>query len=157
MNSEKDEASIRALYEKLMDGWNKGSAEAFAAPFEENADFVAFDGTHFKGRDEIVSSHQPLFDKWLKGTRLTGEVRAIRFLSPEIALIHATGGTIMRKKSEPAPERDSVQTLVAAKRDGEWRLVAFHNTRVRPMGRNAGGTFVWLFSDLLWKLFRPKK
>jgi uncharacterized protein (TIGR02246 family) len=157
MNPEKEEASIRALYEQLMDGWNNGSAEAFAAPFEEDADFVAFDGTHFKGRDEIVSSHQPLFDKWLKGTRLTGEVRAIRFLAPEIALMHAVGGTIMRKKSEASPERDSVQTLVAAKRDGEWRLVAFHNTRVRPMGRNAGGTFVWLLSDWLWKLLRPKK
>jgi phosphoglucomutase len=117
MNPEKEEASIRALYEQLMDGWNKGSAEAFAAPFEENADFVAFDGTLFKGRDEIVSSHQPLFDKWLKGTRLTGEVRAIRFLSPEIALMHTIGGTIMRKKSESSPERDSIQTLVAAKRD----------------------------------------
>jgi uncharacterized protein (TIGR02246 family) len=157
MSSEKDEASVRALYEQLMDGWNQGSAEVFAAPFVEDADFIAFDGTHFKGRPEIVSSHQPLFDKWLKGTRLTGEVKAIRFLSPEIALMHAVGGTIMRNKSEPAPERDSVQTLVAVKRDGAWRLVAFHNTRVRPMGRNAGGTFVWLFSDWLWRLFQPKK
>jgi uncharacterized protein (TIGR02246 family) len=157
MTSEREEASIRMLYEQLMDGWNEGNAEAFAAPFAEDADFIAFDGTHFKGRHKIVSSHQPLFDKWLKGTRLTGEVRAIRFLSPEIALMHAVGGTIMRDKSEPSPERDSVQTLVAAKRGDEWCLVAFHNTRVRPMGRNAGGTFVWLFSDWLWKLFRPKK
>jgi uncharacterized protein (TIGR02246 family) len=157
MNSEKEEASVRALYEQLMDGWNKGNAEAFFAPFEESADFVAFDGTHFKGRHEIVSSHQPLFDKWLKGARLTGEVKAIRFLSPEIALMHAVGGTIMRNKSKPAPERDSAQTLVAVKRDGAWRLAAFHNTRVRPMGRNAGGTFVWLFSDWLWRLFRPKE
>jgi hypothetical protein len=31
-----------------MDGWNKGSAEAFAAPFAEDGHLVAFDGTHFK-------------------------------------------------------------------------------------------------------------
>lgn len=156
-SSDGDQASVRALYSQLMDGWNKGDAEAFAAPFAEDADFIAFDGTHFKGRPEIVSSHQPLFDKWLKGTRLTGEVRNIRFLSPEVALMHAIGGTIMRNKAEPAPARDSVQTLVAAKCDGEWRLAAFHNTRVRPMGRNAGGTFVWLFSDWLWRLLRPRR
>jgi uncharacterized protein (TIGR02246 family) len=154
MSSERDATAVRALYEQLMRGWNTGDAEVFAAPFEEGADFVAFDGTHFKGRHEIVSSHQPLFDKWLKGTRLTGEVRAIRWLSPDVALVHAVGGTIMRNKSRPAPERDSVQTLVAVKRNGDWRLAAFHNTRIRPMGRNAGGTFVWLLSDWLWKLLR---
>jgi uncharacterized protein (TIGR02246 family) len=155
MSLVKDETSVRALYEQLMDGWNQGSAESFAAPFAEDADFIAFDGTHFKGRLEIVSSHKPLFEKWLKGTRLTGEVRAIRFPTPEIAIMHAFGRTTMRNKPEPAPERDSIQTLVASKRDGEWRLIAFHNTRVRPIGRNAGGTFVWFFPDWLWKLFRP--
>jgi uncharacterized protein (TIGR02246 family) len=156
-DSERDEATIRALYEQLMDGWNMGDAEAFAAPFDDDVDFIAFDGSHFKGRDEIVSSHQPLFDRWMKGTRLTGEVRAIRFLSAHIALVHAFGGTIMRNRSAAAPERDSVQTLVAVKRDGVWRFAAFHNTRVRPMGRNVGGTLVWLLTDRLWRLFRPRK
>ena len=57
-----------------MDGWSKGSAEAFVAPFADDGDLIGFDGTHLKGRREIVSFHQPLFDKWLKGTRLVGEV-----------------------------------------------------------------------------------
>jgi uncharacterized protein (TIGR02246 family) len=132
--SENEESSIRALYERMMDGWNNGSAELFASPFEEDADLVAFDGTRFRNRDEIVASHQPLFDGWLKGTRLTGEVRDIRFLSPEIAIMHAVGGTIMRNRSEPAPARDSVQTLVAVKRDGEWRM--WHFT-IHGSGRSA--------------------
>jgi hypothetical protein len=33
-----DEAAIRALYQQLTDGWNKGSGEAFAAPFAEDND-----------------------------------------------------------------------------------------------------------------------
>lgn len=85
MNPAADEAAIRALYGQLMDGWNKGSAEGFSAPFAEDADFIAFDGTHFKGRREILSSHQPLFEKWLKGTRLVGDVKSVRFLTPEVA------------------------------------------------------------------------
>ena len=152
-----DEVAVRALYTQLMDGWNKGSGEAFAAPFAEDGHLIAFDGTHFKGRDEIVSFHQPLFDKWLKGTRLVGEVESVRFLSPDVARMHALGGTVMRGKSRPAPERDSIQTLVAIKRNGEWRLAAFQNTRVRPMSRNARSTFIWLFTDWLWKVFGPKK
>ena len=152
-----DEVAVRALYTQLMDGWNKGSGEAFAAPFAEDGHLIAFDGTHFKGRDEIVSFHQPLFDKWLKGTRLVGKVESVRFLSPDVALMNALGGTVMRGKSRPAPERDSIQTLVAIKRNGEWRLAAFQNTRVRPMSRNARSTFIWLFTDWLWKVFGPKK
>ena len=152
-----DEVAVRALYTQLMDGWNKGSGEAFAAPFAEDGHLIAFDGTHFKGRDEIVSFHQPLFDKWLKGTRLVGEVESVRFLSPDVARMHALGETVMRGKSRPAPERDSIQTLVAIKRNGEWRLAAFQNTRVRLMSRNARSTFIWLFTDWLWKVFGPKK
>ena len=129
------EAAVHALYAQLMDCWNKGSAEAFAAPFAEDGHLVAFDGMHFKDRDEIVSFHQPLFDKWLRGTRLVGEVESVRFLSPHVALMRTRGGTIMRGKSRPSPERDSIQTLVAVKREGEWRLVAFHNTRVGRAAR----------------------
>jgi uncharacterized protein (TIGR02246 family) len=41
MSSPNAEASVRALYEQLMAGWNQGNAEAFAAPFAADADFVA--------------------------------------------------------------------------------------------------------------------
>jgi len=152
-----DEAAVRDLYEQLMEGWNQGSGEAFAAPFADDGDLIAFDGTHFQGREEIVPFHQRLFDTHLKGTRLVGQVTSIRFLGPDVALMHARGGTIMRGKSAPAPERDSIQTLVASRSGGGWRLSAFQNTRVRPIGRNVGGTFVWLFSDWLWKVFRPRR
>jgi uncharacterized protein (TIGR02246 family) len=152
-----DAAAVRALYEQLMNAWNQGSGEAFAAGFGEDGDLIAFDGTHFKGRSEIVPFHQGLFDTHLKGTRLVGTVTDVRFLSPDVALMHAVGGTIMRGKSTPAPERDSAQTLVAIRKRDEWRLAAFQNTRLRPMGRDARGTFIWLFTDWLWKLFGPKR
>ena len=158
MNTEQsaDEAAVRVLYQRLMDGWNEGSGEAFAAPFAEDGDLVAFDGTHFKGRREIVPFHQQLFQTYLKGTRLVGAVQDVRFLSNDVALMHAVGGTVMRGKSTPSPERDSIQTLVAVRISGSWQLAAFQNTRIRPMGRSASGTFVWLLSDWLWKLLRPK-
>jgi uncharacterized protein (TIGR02246 family) len=153
-NDSADEAAVRALYQQLMDGWNQGSGDAFAAVFTEDGDLIGFDGTHFKGRQEIAPFHQRLFDKWLKGSRLVGEVEDVRFLSPEVALMHAVGGTVLRGKSEPVPERDSIQTLVATRQDGEWRLAAFQNTRLHPMDTSAGPFLVWTLSDLLWKVFR---
>lgn len=74
-----NETAVRALYEQLMDGWNKGSGQAFASVFTEDGDLVAFDGTHFHGRAEIVPFHQELFDKWLKGTRLAGQLKMCGF------------------------------------------------------------------------------
>ena len=152
-----DEEAVRDLYRQLMDGWNRGSGATFAAAFTEDGDLVAFDGTHFKGRREIEPSHQELFDRWMKGTRLVGEVKDVRFLGSDVAVMHAVGGTVMRGKSRPSPERDSIQTLVATRESGEWRLAAFQNTRVRPMGLNATSFLVWTLTDLLWRLFAPKR
>ena len=86
-----------------------------------------------------------------------GEVESVHFLSPSVALMHARGGTIMRGKTGPSPERDSIQTLVAVKREGKWRLAAFQNTRVRPMSQNSRSAIIWLFTDGLWKTAGAKK
>src|SRR5215204_6708427 len=154
-NDSRDEAAVRALYQELMDGWNQGSGDAFAAVFTEDGDLVAFDGTHFKGRQEIAPFHQQRFDRWLKESRLVGEVKDARFLSPDVALMHAVGGTVMRGKGEPTPERDSIQTLVATREEGDqWRLAAFQNTRLHPMDSSAGPFLVWTLSDQLWKVYR---
>jgi uncharacterized protein (TIGR02246 family) len=156
-NRSADEAAVRDLYRRLLDGWNRGSGVAFAAPFAEDGDLVAFDGTHFKGREEISSFHQQLFDRWMKGTRLVGEVRDVRFLGPDVAVVHAVGSTVMRGKTEASPERASIQTLVAKREGDGWRLAAFQNTRVRPIAGSATAFLLWTFSDLLWKVFHPNK
>jgi uncharacterized protein (TIGR02246 family) len=132
-----DEAAIRALYQQLMDGWNRGDGDAFAAPFAEDADLVGFDGMHLKGRSEIASFHQRLFDNFVKGTRLVGKVKSVRFLAPDVVLMHTVGGTVMPGQSDLDPERNSVQTIVATKSDDGrwWRMAAFQNTRAQFMGR----------------------
>ncbi len=152
-----NETALHDLYRELMDGWNRGSGEAFAAAFTEEGDLVAFDGTHFKGRQEIAPFHQELFDKWLKGTRLVGRVESVRFLSPDVALMHAVGGTMMRGKSKPSPERDSIQTLIAVREGDQWRIAAFQNTRVRPMGRSAATFLIWAVTDWLWRTFASRR
>ncbi len=44
-----DESAIRTFHRQMIDAWNRGSGEDFAAPFSETADFIAFEGTHLKG------------------------------------------------------------------------------------------------------------
>src|SRR6266851_5461747 len=49
-----DAEEVCALYLRAMDGWNQGCGDAFAAPFAEACDFVAFDGVRFRSREAIA-------------------------------------------------------------------------------------------------------
>jgi uncharacterized protein (TIGR02246 family) len=130
-----DEATIRTLYQQMIDGWNAGNGDAFAAPYTDDSDFIGFDGTYMKGRQEIASFHQMLFDKFLKGSRLIGKIRSVRFVTMDVAIMIAVGGTVMAGQSDIEPERNSIHTIVAVKRDSNWYFSAFQNSRVQYIGR----------------------
>lgn len=129
------EDEIRRLYKQMIDGWNSGSGDAFAAPFTDDSDFIGFDGTHMKGPQQISSFHQMLFDRFVKGSRLVGKVRGIRFVRSDVAIMIAVGGTVMGGQSDIEPERNSIHTLVAIKRDAKWHFTAFQNSRAQYIGR----------------------
>jgi uncharacterized protein (TIGR02246 family) len=153
-----DERAIRALHGRVLEAWGAGDGEAFAAPFSENALFIGFDGSVMRGREQIASTHQEVFDRWMKGSQLIEERTEVRFVAPEVAIVHTLGGTVMRGKSEPAPERDSIQTLVAVRDAGGWSFISFQNTRIRPIGDGAVSALLWLVPDKLWRLrFRLSK
>jgi len=131
-----------------MDAWNRGSGADLAAVFTPDGDLVGFDGTHLKGRQVIAAHNQRLFDKWLRGTRLVGQVTDLRFLGPDVAVMHAVGGTVMRGRR--APSRSATPSR-------RWHLAAFQNTRLRRMSENARPFLLWTLSDWLWKVARLNK
>jgi uncharacterized protein (TIGR02246 family) len=118
-----DEAAVRALYQQMMDAWDAGSGDRFAAPFTSDGDFVAFDGVHFRRREQIAAFHQQLFDKWMKGSCLVGSVETVRFVAPDVAVVHAVGNTVMRGKSRPAPSGDPSRPWwrYGSRARGAWR------------------------------------
>jgi uncharacterized protein (TIGR02246 family) len=119
----------------MIDGWNAGNGDAFAAPYTYDSDFIGFDGTYLKGRQQIASFHQMLFDKFFIGTRLIGKIRNIRFVTENVAIMIAVGGTVMAGQSDIEPERNSIHTIVAAKYDNYWYFTAFQNSRAQYIGR----------------------
>ncbi|MFO7281800.1 MAG: SgcJ/EcaC family oxidoreductase [Thermoanaerobacterales bacterium] len=149
-----DEAACRALYDELVAGRNEGSGARFAAAFAEDGELVAFDGSRLQGRATIEAFHQELFDKWMKGTRLTGGVDEVKVLGPDVAVMHAIGGTIKRGKTKPSRARDSIQTLTLKRTDEGWRIAAFQNTRIHPIGSGFLAFLHWSIGDALWSLFR---
>jgi uncharacterized protein (TIGR02246 family) len=125
-----DETAIRELFTRLEETWNAGNATAYGECFTPDSDYITFEGSHLQGRAANIESHRKLFDTFLKGSKLTGQIKDIRFLSPDVAVLHATGNVQLRWQARPAPGRESIQTYVAVKRDGTWRFTAFHNSRI---------------------------
>jgi len=65
-------------------------------------------------------------------------------------LAHAVGSIVDRGRNAAKAARLSSQTLVAIARGDEWRFVAFHNTRVRPITAGLRGLAAWMLADLAW-------
>jgi uncharacterized protein (TIGR02246 family) len=127
-----DEEAIRSLASKAAESWFDGDGKAYAALFDEDADYVTFGGIHLKGRDQIALAHQRLFEGPLAGSRLSLEVKGVRFLGPDIALMHVEGGVVEAGQTELTPARNSLQTLVVRKQAGEWHVAACQVTRIMP-------------------------
>lgn len=124
-----DEAAIRSIPLAMIEAWNAGDASAFAAPFADDATFIAFEGTVLTGRKAIVEFHQPLFDTALKGTRLEGGPSFVRFMRPDVAVMHARCGMMPAGENRTLASRDSMQLFVCLRDDERWRVHAVMNAR----------------------------
>ncbi|WP_029138164.1 SgcJ/EcaC family oxidoreductase [Nakamurella lactea] len=133
------------LLDRLTDTWGRGDAAGYAALFTPDADYVTYDGTHLRGRDEIRNAHQPLFDKFLRGSSLHWSQSEMRDVTPDLTLLTARGAVIMRWQRRPKPRRKRMSTItLLAVRDGDgrWLLTSFQNTRYRPFAESLIGRIV---------------
>ncbi|MFJ2838203.1 SgcJ/EcaC family oxidoreductase [Nocardia sp. NPDC087230] len=123
-----DEHAIRALFTAISDAWAAGDARAFAAAFTDDAEYVTWFGRHYTGRAAIEACHAGLFAKYLKNTRLDGEITRLRFLTPDVAVVDGRGAVVKGKRTRTRRNtKDNI--YVAVRHDGQWRFAAFHNTK----------------------------
>jgi uncharacterized protein (TIGR02246 family) len=124
-----DEAALRENVKALETGWNTKSGATFAKPFAEDADYVVINGMYIKGRAVIETQHQRIFDTIYKDTTLSLTVKQIRFLRPDVAVVHVNG---IRKGPEKELNQEAMITFVMTKEKGSWSIAAFQNTAVLP-------------------------
>lgn len=137
LDESEERAAIAVLNRSLQDAWNRGDAVGYAALFTDDADYVAFNGAHARGRQVIEDSHRWLFEGPLAGSRMgrtDGDAappapESLRFVRPDVAIMVNPGGVTLSGQTEPGEGRESVQTTVLTKDEGSWRVAAFHNTR----------------------------
>jgi uncharacterized protein (TIGR02246 family) len=129
-----DEIEVRTLYGQLLDSWNRRSGHDFAGLFVEDANVVGFDGSPMNGREEIETTLRQIFADHPTAAYV-GKIREVRFLTPEVALLRAVAGMVPPGQAELNPAVNTVQTLVAVKGEGQWRIALFQNTPAQFHGR----------------------
>lgn len=128
------EREVRMLYEALLGSWNRRSARDFAALFAHDGRAVGYDGSAHAGRAAIESDLGRIFAAHATPAYV-GLVRDVRFLGPDVALLDAVAGMVRAGTKELDPALNAVQTLVAARQDGAWRIALFQNTPAVYHGR----------------------
>ena len=127
----KDEAAMRDSVKQMETGWNTKSGPVFAKPFAEDADYVVINGMYIKGRAAIETGHQRIFDTIYKDTTLSLTVKQIRFLRPDVAVVHVSGQRVGPGKDL---NQEAMITIVMTKQKDGWLIAAFQNTAVAPRG-----------------------
>lgn len=129
-----DETAIRALFQKLLDAWNRMSAAEFASLFDDAANVTGFDGSQMNGRATIEAEIRQVFEHHQTAAYI-GKVREVRLLSPDVAILRAVVGMIPPGQKDLNPAVNAIQSLVAVKQDGDWRITLFQNTPAQFHGR----------------------
>ncbi|MCD0484401.1 SgcJ/EcaC family oxidoreductase [Streptacidiphilus sp. ASG 303] len=134
MATDEDARAVRELYRALLEGWDARDADAMAAPFAEDGEVIGFDGSRHCGRAGIAADMAHLFAHHTTPSYVA-KVRDVRLLGPDTALLHAVAGLVPAGESDLKPELNALQTVVAARTGGQWRIVLLQNTPAQFHGR----------------------
>jgi len=130
-----DEKAILEIETRWEAAWNRHDVAAMAATYAPDSDAINLAGEWFKGRDAFEKSLEELHSGKTKGSIWQMEQTNIRFLTPEIALVHVyvnSHGDRNPDGSLMAPRR-VILTRVEVKRQGQqWLIVASQATNIVP-------------------------
>jgi uncharacterized protein (TIGR02246 family) len=130
------DADITALYETLVAKWNARDAAGFADLFTDDGSTVGFDGSQVDGRTAIRDHLASIFAGHPTASFI-GIVREVRGLTADVALLRVVVGMVPPGANDINPAVNAVQSLVAVRDSGAWRLALFQNTPAAFHGRPA--------------------
>ncbi len=126
--SSPDEMAIHQIIQGMEDAWAAKNGEQFASYFTDDHDFIVWFGLYFpnSNREGNAKNHQGIFNTVYKNWDVELRVDKMRFIRPDLALVHTLGGG--REKGMEIPEYPSViQSILMEKTDGGWHIISFHN------------------------------
>src|SRR5437588_9957055 len=117
-----DEAAIKQVIAGFSEGWNNHDARAMCASLAEDVQWVSWRGDVSHSRKQVEDDHATLFAGLYKNSHRTDTVKAIRYLTPELASVDnywsMTGGKM--RDGSGWPYRAGYVNFLMAKRGGRW-------------------------------------
>ena len=143
------ENMITTSLNTMTEGWRRGDGSLFAQPFSQNARFVAFDGSIHNGPADIAAFHQRAFDTILKGTLLELIVDTMKQIDKTAWLVFSKAWHRPSDTSSGGPKAESANVFVFKVYKNKVEVLAFQNTRIRPILDQASAER-WRTFDASW-------
>jgi uncharacterized protein (TIGR02246 family) len=133
-----DEIAVREIIQEEIAAWNSGDAAAYSRHFASDGTCTNIRGQLFSGRQAFTQQHEYLFKGPFHGSTLQQDVVSLKFARPDVAIVEVLTSVTGIQKLSPGTNTDSKGRLrtrllqVIVKNEGEWEIVAYHNTDVKP-------------------------
>ncbi|HEY3779296.1 MAG TPA: SgcJ/EcaC family oxidoreductase [Rhizomicrobium sp.] len=118
--------AARHLLSSFAHAWNAGDAPALARNFAPDADFVGPDGMRAFGRRAIRAFYGAAFAHGYSGSRSTGDLRFVRKIAPDLAIVDASWRIEGARKADglPRPAETGILVAVLRKHAERWSVLA---------------------------------
>ena len=130
--AQKSPADIPASFVRA---WNDRNADALAALFDADAEFVNVAGLQWHDRESIRKAHADGLERVFHTSQLAIDDIKVKLLSPDIAVVHArmtfSGQAPSGTGKQPGP-RTTIASFVVHRIVDRWQCASAHHTDVFP-------------------------
>lgn len=138
-----DEKQIQNQVSQMISDWNTHNFKNMNSYSTEDVEWINIVGMWWKGRAEVESAHQGIFDVMFKGVPFTQKSLKTRFITKDVAistLVSSVGEFFppdgVDRGNNKMPASDDILTLVFIKKNGKWLLTSGQNTVVDARAAN---------------------
>lgn len=132
------ETAIRDIVAAQAQAWNAGDGVAYGRHVAPEASFTNIFGMVMYGSEAFVARHRQILATFFKGTTKRHDIRRIRFVTPDVAIVDIDNelrGIEAMPPGLPGPPDGVLKTQlmqVFVRRDGQWWVEAYHNVDTKP-------------------------
>lgn len=128
-----DEDAIKAVMAATTDAFSRHDAKAWVKFCTPDAQLVTVRGESMKGVAAIEKGLTSIFETRGRNVTLKTLDVAVRFIRPDVALVHVTNelSGLVNPEGQTLPPHQELSIRVLVMDQGIWRITAFHNTIVQ--------------------------
>lgn len=130
----KDRINIESQIDAMVSSWNRHDYSDMENYISKDCEWINIVGMWWKNSREVKHAHQTYHNSMFKNTSMVKRAVKIRFLAPDVALVHFISGVGSFKTpgGNIVPEMDDLATLIYIRQNDKWLLRAGANVQIDP-------------------------